>query len=699
MMSLQEIARAMGGVVAAGGVNAPGPGHKPSDRSLRIFLDHQKEDGIRVHSFAGDDPIACKDYARQKLGLAAWQPTRPHSNGHSRANSNGNGTHYTPIAPVAVVAEPIAPEAQDQEDDASSDLPPRTPPDAEGKPRFFEWGDEGPPRRANEIRRHVYKRDGSPVRIKVKGEPEGNQPAFVNWYRVSDNGKPGWQAKKPDGYVSVPYLGAIDPFDPELADDPIQWPEGEKDCDTLGKINLPAFTFGGVGDGLPENAAAFVAGRHVVILGDNDAPGRKHAEAKAALATEAGAALVRVVNFPELQPGGDVSDFLAAGGKEAALMQCVDAAPVWQPTAVVEAPERAMPSGSNWRKGALLASALQGMTFAPVRYVLPGYVPEGVTILAGKPKAGKSWLALDLCLATAAGRFTLGTLKPFPGDVLSLALEDNPRRLKRRLAKLMQGMESKWPDRLTLQTEWRRADAGGIDDIEEWCQSVPEPTLIVVDTLEKIRPLQNGKTQAYSADYQAITGLQRLAAERGLAILICHHVRKMEADDPFDTISGTLGLTGAADTILVLKRQSGGVTLHARGRDIEESETAVQFNRDTCRWSILGAAADVHRSNERAAILKALGEAGPDGLAVSEIMVATGSTTRNATDQLIFKMKEAGEVRRIKRGIYALGKDAGKIGQKERFEGQGLEPARENDNLSNLTNLTGGDNLTDGGEL
>jgi hypothetical protein len=321
MMSLQEIARAMGGVVSAGGVNAPGPGHKPSDRSLRIFLE---EEGIKVHSFAGDDPIKCKDYARQKLGLAAWQPTRPHSNGRARASGNGNGSHYTPIAPVA--AEPIESVA------AAGTLPSRTPPDAEGKPRFFEWGDEGPPRHANEIRRHVYKRDGSPVRIKVKSEPEANYPAFVNWYRVSDNSAPGWQAKKPDGYVSVPYLGAVDPFDAELTGDPIQWPEGEKDCDTLGKINLPAFTFGGVGDGLPENAATFLAGRHVVVLADNDEPGRRHAEAKAALATEAGASTVCVVHFPELQSGGDVSDFLELGGTAATLTQRIEAAGPWTPT-------------------------------------------------------------------------------------------------------------------------------------------------------------------------------------------------------------------------------------------------------------------------------------------------------------------------------------------------------------------------------
>jgi hypothetical protein len=326
MMSLQEIARAMGGVVSAGGVNAPGPGHKPSDRSLRIFLDNGP-DVVRVHSFANDDPTACKDYVRQKLGLPAWQPSRPGSNGNSHAKPNGNGAHY-----AAPAAHPIKIETPSQDCAACANLPSRTPPNEEGKPKFFPWGDDGPPRHSNEIRRHVYLRDDSPVRIKVKSEPGDNRPAFVNWYRVSNDGEPGWQAKKPDGYASVPYLGAIDPFDPELAGDAVHWPEGEKDCDTLGKINLPAFTFGGVGDGLPENAAPFLAGRHVVILADNDAPGRKHAEDKAALATSAGATSVRVVHFPELQSGGDVSDFLVAGGTEAALMQRVEAALPWTPT-------------------------------------------------------------------------------------------------------------------------------------------------------------------------------------------------------------------------------------------------------------------------------------------------------------------------------------------------------------------------------
>jgi hypothetical protein len=131
------------------------------------------------------------------------------------------------------------------------------------------------------------------------------------------------------------------------------------------------------------------------------------------------------------------------------------------------------------------------------------------------------------------------------------------------------------------------ARRGGLNDIAEWCDSAHKPVLVVVDTLEKLRPAVKSNSAAYSTDYVAISGLQKLAHSRSIAVVAIHHVRKMEADDPFDMVSGTNGLT-AADTILVLKRQAGNVTLYARDRDIEEKETACQFNKNTCRWTFLG---------------------------------------------------------------------------------------------------------------
>lgn len=309
----------------------------------------------------------------------------------------------------------------------------------------------------------------------------------------------------------------------------------------------------------------------------------------------------------------------------------------------------------SWRDSMISAADLRRMTFEPVRYVLDRFIPEGMTLLVGRPKVGKSWWVLDLCLACAAGHSAFGTLKALQGDVLYLALEDGKRRLQRQLDKLLPTFSGEWPNELKLvpMGGWRRADQGGLEDIEAWCKSVSNPVLVVVDTLERIRKPANGKSPLYSADYEAITGLQKIAIKYGIAIVVLHHDRKSDADDAFDTVSGTLGLTGAADTILIIKRRPNGVVLYARGRDIEESETAMQFDKATCRWNILGAASEVLRSNERARVIAALKSAGQP-LSVREIMADAEMQNRNATDILLGKMARDGEIVRVGRGRYDL---------------------------------------------
>ena len=336
------------------------------------------------------------------------------------------------------------------------------------------------------------------------------------------------------------------------------------------------------------------------------------------------------------------------------------------------------------------AADLRTMTFEPVRYVLPRFIVEGLTLLVGRPKVGKSWWVLDLCLGCAAGLITLGKLKAMEGDVLYLALEDGKRRLQKRLDKLLPIFGGEWPERLKLvpMGGWRRADQGGLDDIEAWCHSVPKPVLIVIDTLERFRKPANGKSPLYSSDYEAITGLQQIAGKYQVAIVVLHHDRKSDADDAFDTVSGTLGLTGAADTILIIKRRPNGVVLYARGRDIEESETAMQFDKQTCRWTILGQAAEVLRSNERAKVIDAITAAGKP-LSVQEIMADAEIPNRNAADLLLGKMLRNDEIVRLSRGRYDLSpRITGQIGQKERLNGQPIDLKAKTSNLSNLSNLS-----------
>jgi RecA-family ATPase len=331
----------------------------------------------------------------------------------------------------------------------------------------------------------------------------------------------------------------------------------------------------------------------------------------------------------------------------------------------------------SWRDNVFTASALRTMTFKPINWVVPGIIPEGLTILAGKPKIGKSWLALDIALATGGDRFVLGNIKPEEGDVLYAALEDNKRRLWKRVRKIVAAADAAWPDHLTLATQWRRLDHGGVTDIKEWAGTVLKPRLVILDTLAGVRPDRNARDSLYDGDYRALAELHAWANEAGIAVLVLHHTRKMEADDPIDTISGSLGLAGCADTSAILSRNSRGTTLYIRGRDVEEQEHAMLFNAETCRWTILGDAAEVLRSDSRGKILDALSEA-TDLMTPSDIVAAT-SLGRQNVDQLLHRMHSDGEIIKRKRGFYAHANRIDLVSGGSRKNGQNVRNQSQSD--------------------
>lgn len=318
------------------------------------------------------------------------------------------------------------------------------------------------------------------------------------------------------------------------------------------------------------------------------------------------------------------------------------------------APER----GGRAAPHCISARDLYSKVFPPIKYVVPNYIAEGLTLLAGKPKIGKSWMVMDFALAVASGGCCLGNVQCEQGDVLYLALEDNDRRLNSRLHKLWAYEDlagnNPIPDRLFLRTDWKRAGEGGIEDIKAWTDEHPAARLIIVDVLMMFRATARSQEQTtlYQADYEAIKGLQSLAMETGVAIVVVHHTRKSASDsgDPFEKVSGTLGLSGAADTTIILDRDQNGATLYGRGRDIEEIETAVMFDKPTCRWSVLGKAADVRRTDERADILSNLIDAS-EPMNPRDLSIAC-DMARNSVDQLLFKMAKAGEVLKVGRGLY-----------------------------------------------
>ena len=255
---------------------------------------------------------------------------------------------------------------------------------------------------------------------------------------------------------------------------------------------------------------------------------------------------------------------------------------------------------------------------------------------------------LQAAIAVALGEVIFET-RCEPGDVLYAALEDNPRRIQSRMDKLRG--HRPWPARLTFRCEMPGLSEGGLDVIRDWAASVERPRLAIIDVLAKVRPSRGREEGNYEADYRAVSGLKAVCDELGIAVVLVHHVRKMDADDPLDTVSGTTGLTGAVDSTLVLSRTSEGVTLQGRGRDITEVDAAVKFDRETCRWSFLGEASEVRRSDERRLILDALREA-TEPMSPREIADATDHPY-DAVRRLLMKMSQAGEVTKAKRGSYS----------------------------------------------
>jgi RecA-family ATPase len=299
---------------------------------------------------------------------------------------------------------------------------------------------------------------------------------------------------------------------------------------------------------------------------------------------------------------------------------------------------------------AACAEGLQAMTFAPIKYVVPGIIVEGLTLLAGKPKVGKSWLLLHAAIAVARGGFTLGDLHCIEGDVLYCALEDNERRLQSRITKLI-GISQPWPNRFFYYCELPRLTEGGLDAIRVWIQSKPHPRLVIIDTLAMVRSARKREETNYESDYMAVLELRALANEFGIAIVLVHHLRKADADDAYDTVSGTLGLTGAPDSILVLKRDSSGsMVLHGRGRDLVEIEKAMTFDAEACLWRIEGDAAMLRRSHERNAVLDAIQEAG-EPVGPNDIATAAGMRAGNVR-RLLGKLVKEGAIEKVTRGRY-----------------------------------------------
>lgn len=251
----------------------------------------------------------------------------------------------------------------------------------------------------------------------------------------------------------------------------------------------------------------------------------------------------------------------------------------------------------------------------PIKWAVKEFIAEGLTIIAAEPKLGKSVLALNLALSVTTGRDFLGQPTEI-GDVLYLQLEDTKRRTKQRGQRMgyTEYTTHEAAKRLTIVTQAPRQHEGGTLYIEDWISRHPEARLIIIDTLQKFRkPV--GNKQMYEADYECISQLHDLAVKHNVSIIIIHHTKKQEETNIQNMISGSQGIAGSVDGILLLYRPSKVVRDQAillrRGRDIDDAEFLIQRNRQAFTWELMGDPSEFTANEGQQNILNCLREHGP----------------------------------------------------------------------------------------
>jgi hypothetical protein len=271
------------------------------------------------------------------------------------------------------------------------------------------------------------------------------------------------------------------------------------------------------------------------------------------------------------------------------------------------------------------ASELLLMELPEPEWAIPGILPEGLNILGGKPKAGKSILAMNACIAVAQGEKAFDYVTVEKGSAINLALEDPTGRLQRRLREMIpQGKAWHETDNLLIARSWPRMNEGGLNLLQEEIMKRSDIRLVVIDTFVKFRPIPKERSgNPYEIDYEHVSRIKSLADENNISILLIHHLRKMESADVFDTFSGTFGITGAADGLLALIRKKGRPELHITGRDIENADYALELDASKMRWNILGKTEDVQSSIAKQEVYDTLREA-EDVLSPTKISEITG---------------------------------------------------------------------------
>jgi DNA-binding MarR family transcriptional regulator len=283
------------------------------------------------------------------------------------------------------------------------------------------------------------------------------------------------------------------------------------------------------------------------------------------------------------------------------------------------------------------------------KWIIKDILPEGLASLAGRPKQGKSWLALNLAIAVAQGGKALQLYEvSSPGSVLFLALEDNEARIKGRMGLLMRQVIP-WPERLHFAVFSPRMGQGFIEALRAWLEAHPAPALVVVDMYTRIAARRSAKSSQsdYDEIYEELAPLQALAYEFHLCIMLVMHLNKTsDVEDATARIMGSTAFAGATVTNLILRRlrnaEAADALLTPNGKDIhEEDDIALIFENGI--WVSRGNADLYNQTQQRMEVLDFLyareGKA-PTPKEIAEALGKNGGAIR----RLLQKIREDGLV-------------------------------------------------------
>jgi AAA domain len=420
--------------------------------------------------------------------------------------------------------------------------------------------------------------------------------------------------------------------------------EGEKCAIAVASLGIASTTNPhGAGKWRPEFTGWLkhhLADRKFLVCADNDLEGKKHA-VHVGDSLQAAGLEVYLAELGTLPEKGDVVQWIEAGGTAEKLRTM--AAPTVKTKREIERAEE---------RRIITAPDLMSKTFAPLQWAVPKLIPEGLTIFAGGTKTGKSWLSLHIAIAISCGGAVFGQIPVEKGEVLLLALEDSHRRLQDRLGKLLRGEPA--PPGLHLVTHWPLLGEGFSELLDEWLTEHPACRFVCVDVLQKIRPQQKTPGVDYGADYLVTNALQQVPREHRVAMCVIHHTRKMVASDPIDMVSGSVGITGGADSILVLMRprDQKDATLHTISREADVDAMALLWDPELCQWNLVGKAADHQLCGEKKQVIDFLMKS-TTPVTPAELAGVIGKNS-HAIQYLLGQLADEGRCERMGRGKYAM---------------------------------------------